>query len=243
MDNSQKVKSLLNAMRSLQISFLEFVSGLLSSREYMGDPIVLSLTSQIDKIVETITNYSEISKQKVQGLVNKVAVEMYRNEVARLTTQDSGLHFNIVHANVKKLEEFSIGGLAEVIELNTPRLWAMLDVVLLGHSTGTSRTRGDEDMELYWDALEGCDMRRGQPTQRLDRWQTVMTIVSKHCRWPVEPKLIARSEKGRHCQHNGTECMPKGKLLTEHAGTFSAISPCATEGCRDACTHGIVSIP
>ena len=62
MDNSQKVKSLLNAMGVLQILFLEFVSGLLSSREYMGDPIVLSLTSHIYEIVETITNYSEISK-------------------------------------------------------------------------------------------------------------------------------------------------------------------------------------
>ena len=56
----------------------------------MGDPIVLSLTSHINKIVEIITNYSEISKQKVQGLANKVAVEMNRNEVARVLGKSTG---------------------------------------------------------------------------------------------------------------------------------------------------------
>jgi hypothetical protein len=179
MDNSPKVKLLLNAMQSLQISFPEIVFGLLSSAQYTGDPIVLSLTSRINEIVETIINYSVVGKQKVQDLASKVAVEMYRNEVARLMTPDGGLHFDIMHSNVKQLEEFSISNLAGTIKPSTPRLWAMLDVVL---SMGTSRTSGDEDTNepnLYWKALEGCDMQRGQLTQYFDRCQAVATIVSE----------------------------------------------------------------
>lgn len=71
MDNSQKVKFLLDTMRWLQISFPEFISGLVSSAQYKDDPIVLSLTSQIDEIIQMVTSCSEISQQKVQGLMDK----------------------------------------------------------------------------------------------------------------------------------------------------------------------------
>ena len=50
-DNSQKVKSVLNVIHSLQISFPELVFGLLTSGQYTGDPVVLSLTSRSVKNV------------------------------------------------------------------------------------------------------------------------------------------------------------------------------------------------
>jgi len=65
MDNSKKVDLLLNTMHRLQISFPEFISGLVSGMQYKDDPIVLSLTLQIDKIVHTLMRNSEISKRKV----------------------------------------------------------------------------------------------------------------------------------------------------------------------------------
>ena len=169
-------------MYSLQISFPEFVFGLLTGGKYTDDPIVLSLTSRIDEIVAAVSKYSEVGRQKIQDLANKVAMETYKNEAARLATQDGGLHFNVTHANVEQLEDFSISNLAVAIKQNAPRLWATLDVVLSAHSTGTSRTREDDDTNkwnVYWDALEGSDMRRGQSTRwHLDRWQAVTTIVS-----------------------------------------------------------------
>ena len=58
--------------------------------------------------IHIITRYSEIEKKRVQGLVNKMAIEMYTSE------QAGGLCFNISHTNIKQLEEFSIRDMAHI---------------------------------------------------------------------------------------------------------------------------------
>ena len=96
---------------------------------------------------------------------------------------DGGLHFNIAHSNIKQLKEFSISNLADIIKLNAPWLWAMLDAALSVHSTGTFGAWGDDnknEWNLYWKALEGCNMRNGQSAQHLDRLQVVMIIASNY---------------------------------------------------------------
>ena len=146
-------------MHVLQISFSELVLGLLSSGQYNGDPVVLSFMSQIDEIIQIITRYSDIGKKKVQGLVNKMAIETYTSEVVRLATQAGRLRFNISHANIKQLEEFSIRDLAHIIKEGTPCLWEMLDTALSPCSTETPGMAESDDMnepDMYWNALEGC---------------------------------------------------------------------------------------
>ena len=155
MDNSQKVNTLLNMMHALQISFSEFTLGLLSNRQYNGDPIVLSFVLQIDEIIHIITRHSEIGKKKAQGLTNKMAMETYMSEVLKLATQASGLCFNVLHVNIKQLEEFSIRGLVHIIKEGTPCLWEMLDRVLSACSTempempGMAEGNDMDEQDLY----------------------------------------------------------------------------------------------
>ena len=161
MDNSQKVSTLLSMMHVLQISFSEFVLGLLLSRQYNGDLVVLNFVSQIDEIIQIITRYSDIGKKKVQGLTNKMAIETYMSKVVRLATQAGRLHFNISHANIKQLEEFSIRDLAYIIKEDAPCLWEMLDTALSPCSMETPGMAEGDDMnepDVYWNALKGCDL-------------------------------------------------------------------------------------
>ena len=104
--------------------------------------------------------------------------------LARLES-DGGLHFNVSCANIKQLEAFSVTKLMQVVKQklqNAPLLWGMLDEVLSARATETSGTWGGDDtseQDLYWNALEGGDMRRGRrSTDRLDKQRAIRTIVS-----------------------------------------------------------------
>ena len=96
MDNSKKVNLLLNTMHQLQISFFKFITDLVSGIQYKDDPVVLSLTSQINKIVQVLMRYSEISQKKVEDFVNRTATTIYASKVANLARHGGGLHFKIL---------------------------------------------------------------------------------------------------------------------------------------------------
>ncbi|KAF8450849.1 hypothetical protein L210DRAFT_3639881 [Boletus edulis BED1] len=167
-------------MHYLQITLPEFMLGLLSSAQYKHDPIVIGLISRIDEIIEGVMRYSEMGKRKVEDLANKITTKTYVDEVAQLARHDGGLHFNVSCTNIKQLEAFSIPELMQVMKQNAPSLWGMLDVVLSAHATEMSGTSGDDDaneQDLYWNALDGGDIRRGRrPTDRLDKQRAVATI-------------------------------------------------------------------
>ncbi|KIO02943.1 hypothetical protein M404DRAFT_147028 [Pisolithus tinctorius Marx 270] len=102
-----------------------------------------------------------------------------------MAAEGCGLHFDAAHAKVEQLEEFNMDMLAWKMKQSAPYLWETLGTVLSIHSAGMKGTvevedmvgKGDEDE--YWDALNGCDMRKGQPTQALVRWQAITLIMHR----------------------------------------------------------------
>lgn len=113
--------------------------------------------------------------------MNKTVTATYMAEVANLGRQDGGLHFNISCIDIKKLEEFSVKDLMHIIRQNAPQLWEMLATVMSARSAtmfGTGENNDTNDADMYWEVLDGGDIRRGQPTQRLDRQKAIAMIVS-----------------------------------------------------------------
>ncbi|KAI5997476.1 hypothetical protein EDD15DRAFT_2410723 [Pisolithus albus] len=168
-------------MHQVQLTLPELVFGVLSNKEYENGPIALGFASRVDDIITMVMKYSETGGRKVRDLVIKIATEMYVSEVERMAAEGCGFRFDAAHTNVEQLEQFSMDELARKMKYNAPHLWETLGGVLARHASRMSTDMEDgtgerEEEDAYWDALDGCDMRKGWPTRTLVRQQAVMTI-------------------------------------------------------------------
>ncbi|KAI6102004.1 hypothetical protein EDD17DRAFT_1766790 [Pisolithus thermaeus] len=182
MDISQKVKYLLNTMQLLQITLPQFILGLLSSKKYEKDPVVLDFTSQINNIIEIVNKYSETGKKNIQVTANNIMMKTYVSKIARLAAEGSGLHFDAACVNVQQLEEFDIDDLVWKMKGDAPYLWETIGEVLSSHK---EQRMGSVDMNIqsvndedeYYDTLEGCNINLGEPTSKSIRQHAKKVII------------------------------------------------------------------
>ncbi|KAI6125675.1 hypothetical protein EDD16DRAFT_1474197, partial [Pisolithus croceorrhizus] len=182
-------------MQLLQITLPQFILGLLSSKKYEKDPVVLDFTSQINNIIEIVNKYSETGKKNIQVTANNIMMKTYVSKIARLAAEGSGLHFDAACVNVQQLEEFDIDDLVWKMKGDAPYLWETIGEVLSSHK---EQRMGSVDMNIqsvndedeYYDTLEGCNINLGEPTSKSIRQHAVATIM---CTSETNKKVIILS--------------------------------------------------
>ncbi|KIO07253.1 hypothetical protein M404DRAFT_136261, partial [Pisolithus tinctorius Marx 270] len=107
----------------------------------------------------------------------------------KMAAEGCRLHFDAAHAKVEQLEEFNMDVLAQKMKQSAPYLWETLGTVLSICAAGMKGTAEVEDMvgegdkDEYWDVLNGCDMRKGQPTQALKKVVIISILVQNTNQW------------------------------------------------------------
>jgi hypothetical protein len=84
--------------------------------------------NNLHTILNTLV-HNPSTREEVLSWTKCVTAEIYCKELTALT-DDETLHFNARRATASRLEEFSIGKLAQKMETHSPFLWSLLDSLL-----------------------------------------------------------------------------------------------------------------
>ncbi|KAF8120000.1 hypothetical protein EV363DRAFT_1408618 [Boletus edulis] len=162
---------LLDALENGPINVAEFVVALLTNPAYEGHPVVADLGTHAEKIFGAFLQHSATHGKFIQQSF-AVVEEAYLQEVRALASEDSGSHFGAATATVQQLEEFDVEEMAHTMETRAPRMWHMLESVLLtrherqglgiaGSMGSIDQSGEDESTESaddYWNQVEEIDL-------------------------------------------------------------------------------------
>ncbi|KIJ18410.1 hypothetical protein PAXINDRAFT_109793, partial [Paxillus involutus ATCC 200175] len=167
-----QVESVLEVLQFTNTSATQFLLSLLTLEQYNNHPIVLDLLSNARELLSTFDKHpSSQCKNSSESIAAEIVMAGYRQEVCSLSAEENGLHFNVSHTSLSRLESFSVKDMAKTMCACAPQLWKLLDVLLaartsqtqLGKGGGQATMDNDDDEDAYWlelgeDELDGLNL-------------------------------------------------------------------------------------
>jgi len=162
--------TVLAALHECQITPVEMITTLLTSRQYKDHPFASQLVDQSPEIFRTFLG-NPATREKVVDFCLNTAGRTCLQEIHSLAAEESGWHFGACSASTKQMEDFSLEEMAKQMEAYAPKWWAFIGM-LFGEEGAQERAWGDAEMDVdeemrvlgnsvldtYWNEVDEVDL-------------------------------------------------------------------------------------
>ncbi|KIJ69570.1 hypothetical protein HYDPIDRAFT_49056, partial [Hydnomerulius pinastri MD-312] len=125
----------LEVLQFTNTSATQFLLSLLTLEQYNNHPIVLDLLSNAQELLSTFDKHP--TSQCKNSIAAKIVMAGYGREVCSLSAEENGLHFNVSHTSLSRLESFSVEDMEKTMCASASQLWKLLGVLLAAHTSQT----------------------------------------------------------------------------------------------------------
>lgn len=152
---------ILGVLQEGNVSILELVNVLLIEKRFKNHPVLIDLLGNAGPLVTSILGHRRLSDD-ARDQICAVIERIYAREIEDLVQANAGWHFSAQQAALGDIEDFAWESMAHGLTSLAPRLWSLLDALLLARKRKPSLildrdamlVDGPEDDELLENELD-----------------------------------------------------------------------------------------
>ena len=181
---------ILGVLQEGNVSILELVNVLLIEKRFKNHPVLIDLLGNAGPLVTSILGHRRLSDD-ARDQICAVIERIYAREIEDLVQANAGWHFSAQQAALGDIEDFAWESMAHGLTSLAPRLWSLLDALLLARKRKPSLildrdamlVDGPEDDELLENELDQeeaiLEGNGSSPLQSSASWkEKLLNIVS-----------------------------------------------------------------
>jgi len=132
MQPSEDIDRVLEALGETGLSVSSFLISLISLDRYKNHCAIVHLISHGPELLVALQKFLHKVDCSVppSSVASGIMTEIYTQEIRNSSAGENGSHFNVSHASLNQLEEFSVNDLAMQMEECAPQFWRLLNVLL-----------------------------------------------------------------------------------------------------------------
>ncbi|KAM6491737.1 hypothetical protein JOM56_012777 [Amanita muscaria] len=152
---------ILGVLQEENVSILELVNVLLTEKRFKNHAVLIDLLRNAGTVVTSILGHRQLSDE-VRDQICAVIERIYAQEIEDLVQVSAGWHFSAQQAALRDIEDFAWESIAHGFTSLAPRLWSLLDALLLAQKRKSSLildrnamvVDGPDDDELLENGLD-----------------------------------------------------------------------------------------
>ena len=159
---------ILGVLQEGNVSILELVNVLLTEKRFKNHAVLVDLLGNAGPLVTSILGHRRLSDD-ARDQICAVIERIYAREVQDLVQANAGWHFSARQAAPEDIEDFAWESMAQGFTSLAPRLWSLLDALLLARKRKPSLIL-DRDAML----IDGPEDDELLPENELDQEEAIL---------------------------------------------------------------------